>query len=108
MVGSGPFHGTSAVKGQFIGLKANKNYWGGPPKIDYLVYRMYNDEDAMIQALRKGEIDAVDEVSANDYNSLKRRAGDRRIEATGASFESSGSTRGAATWTSRSAMASRR
>ncbi len=35
----------------------------------------------MIQALRKGEIDAVDEISASGYNSLKGAKGITRIDA---------------------------
>jgi len=87
MVGSGPFIMDKWVKGQYIRLKANKNYWGGAPKIDYLVYRIYNDDDAMIQALEKGDIDAVTDVGANDYAALAGAKGITRVKSTGASFQ---------------------
>ena len=87
MVGSGAFIMDKWVKGQFIRLKANPDYWGGKPKIDYLVYRIFNDDDAMIQALRKGDIDAVSDINANDYNSLAGAPGISRIRGTGAGFQ---------------------
>jgi peptide/nickel transport system substrate-binding protein len=97
MVGSGPFQLVKRDPGQSIVLKSNKKYWGGAPKIDYLVYRVYKDEDAMLQALRKGEIDAVDEVSASGYISLKGAPNIARIDATGTSFDELGFNTGAAT-----------
>lgn len=97
MVGSGAFQLVKRDTGQDIVLKANKNYWGGAPKIDYLVYRVYKDEDAMLQALRKGEIDAVDDISASGYISLDGAPNVTRINATGTTFDELGFNTGAAT-----------
>jgi peptide/nickel transport system substrate-binding protein len=97
MVGTGAFQFVKWDKGQDIVLKANKNYWGGPAKIDQLVYKVYSDEDAMIQALLKGDIDAVDGVTANAYISLANHAGITRINAPGSSFTELGFNSGAAT-----------
>ncbi len=41
----------------------------------------------MIQALRKGEIDAVYEINANDYNSLASAKGITRIKGAGGGFD---------------------
>jgi peptide/nickel transport system substrate-binding protein len=87
MIGSGAFTMDKWVKGQYIRLKANKDYWGGAPKIDYLVYRIFNDDDAMIQALTKGDIDAVYDINANDYNSLAGAKGITRLKSVGSSFQ---------------------
>jgi peptide/nickel transport system substrate-binding protein len=97
MIGSGPFQMVQRVTGQYIKLKANKNYWGGAPKIDYLVYRVYNDQDAMIQALRKGDIDAVNEISPAAYNSLADAKNIARIRATDTRIAELGFNTGAAT-----------
>jgi peptide/nickel transport system substrate-binding protein len=97
MVGTGPFVMQQWAKGQFIKLKANKNYWGGAPKIDYLVYRVFDDEDAEIQALRKGEIDAVDALSPSNYDALKGAKGLTRIAAQGVGFDELGFNTGTAT-----------
>jgi peptide/nickel transport system substrate-binding protein len=87
MVGTGAFTLDKWEKGQYIRLKANKNFWGGAPKIDYLIYREFSNEDAMIQAFEKGELDAVHELSAGAYNSLKGQKNITQIKTTGASFD---------------------
>jgi peptide/nickel transport system substrate-binding protein len=97
MVGTGPFIMQQWAKGQFIKLKANKSYWGGVPKVDYLVYRVFDDEDAEIQALRKGEIDAVDALSPSNYDALKGAKGITRISAQGVGFDELGFNTGTAT-----------
>jgi peptide/nickel transport system substrate-binding protein len=70
-VGSGPFRLEEHSTGQFVRLSANKSYWAGAPKIDEVVFRVFNNADAMIQALRKGEIDFANELDAAPFNSLK-------------------------------------
>jgi len=97
MIGTGPFTMVQWAKGQFMKLKANKNYWGGAPKIDYLVYRVFDDEDAEIQALRKGEIDAVEALSPSNYQSLAGVKGITRIQADGIAFDELGFNTGTAT-----------
>ena len=53
-VGSGPFVLAERSTGQFVRLTANKSYWGGAPKIDEVVFRVFNNADAELQALKKG------------------------------------------------------
>lgn len=69
-VGSGPFLLAEAKKGQFYRFKANKNYWRGAPKIDELIYKVYNDETTMVEGLRKGDIDFAEDLSPEDYDAL--------------------------------------
>jgi peptide/nickel transport system substrate-binding protein len=96
MVGSGPFQLVSWQKGQSIVLKANKNYWGGAPKIDCLVYKLYDNEEAEILALKSGEIDGVDGISGADYKSLAGQSGITRIAGAAASFDELSFNTGAA------------
>jgi peptide/nickel transport system substrate-binding protein len=70
IVGSGPFIVTEHRKGQFIRLEANQNYWRGAPAIDELVFRIFQNEDSLAQALRRGEIDFADDLGSNVYESL--------------------------------------
>jgi peptide/nickel transport system substrate-binding protein len=74
-VGSGPFQLVEAKTGQFYRFAANKNYWAGAPKIDELVLRVFADDEAMAQALRKGEIDMVQDISAAIFESLQNQPG---------------------------------
>jgi peptide/nickel transport system substrate-binding protein len=70
VVGSGPFIITEHKKGQFIRLAANENHWRGAPAIDELVFRIFQNEDSLAQALRRGEIDFADDLGSNVYESL--------------------------------------
>ena len=59
---SGPFMLTSWTHGQGWSLDRNPNYWGTQPAIDGIDYRLYSNQEAMIQALENGEIDIADGV----------------------------------------------
>jgi peptide/nickel transport system substrate-binding protein len=95
-VGSGPFKLEEHSTGQFVRLSANKSYWGGAPKIDEVVFRVFNNADAMIQALRKGEIDFADELDAAPFNSLKDVEGITAVAADYSGFNELGFNTGAA------------
>jgi len=58
-VGSGPFQLVSWTKGTSVVLDANKDYWGGAPHIDRVVFSLYANSEAMVNALRSGEIDII-------------------------------------------------
>ncbi|MFZ5824158.1 MAG: ABC transporter substrate-binding protein [Bacillota bacterium] len=61
-VGTGPFKFVSWSKGDKIVLEANKDYWGGKPQIEQLIYRSIPDNNARLIALRAGELDIMDGV----------------------------------------------
>ena len=61
-IGSGPFQMADFQPDQVMRLEANKNYWGGAPKIDELIYQYFDNEQAEIAALQSGQIDFINEV----------------------------------------------
>jgi peptide/nickel transport system substrate-binding protein len=69
-IGSGPFKLVEWRRGDFWRLEANPDYWGGAPKIDEFVFRIFQNEDAMIEALKQGEIDFADGISPNLFDSI--------------------------------------
>jgi peptide/nickel transport system substrate-binding protein len=69
-VGSGPFELVEWRRGDFWRLEANPDYYGGAPKIDEFIFRVFQNEDAMIEALKQGEIDFADSVTANLFDSI--------------------------------------
>jgi peptide/nickel transport system substrate-binding protein len=71
-VGSGPFTLQTFEKGQFWRMKANPNYWKGRPAIDQVVFRRFNNADAMVAALKRGELDAAHDVPSNSFASLEK------------------------------------
>ncbi len=96
IVGSGPFVVTEHKRGQFIRLSANKNYWGGAPAIDELVFRIFNNEDSLAQALRRGEIDFADSLGANVFKSLESADGVTTVPANYSGFDEIAFNTGAA------------
>lgn len=61
-VGTGPFIFESWAKGDKIVLKANKEYWGGAPKLEQLIFRSIPDNNARLVALRADELDIMDGI----------------------------------------------
>ncbi len=74
-MGTGPFMLTQVVKGQFIRMDRNPYYWGPPTHIDHLVFRVFNNEDSMAQALKRGEIDFADSLDAGVFNCAEEHVG---------------------------------
>ena len=94
-IGTGAFHVVEWQKGQFFRMEANEDYWGGEPQIDEFVYRIFNNEDALVQALKAGEIDFADTLGANLFDSLENSPGIATNEASIPSFEEIGFNVGA-------------
>jgi peptide/nickel transport system substrate-binding protein len=69
-VGSGPFKLVEWRRGDFWRLEANPDYYGGAPHIDEFIFRVFQNEDAMIEALKQGEIDFADNITANLFDSI--------------------------------------
>jgi peptide/nickel transport system substrate-binding protein len=94
-VGSGPFKVVEWKKGQFFRLEAVPGYYDGDPNIDELVYRIFNNEDAVVQALKTGEIDFAGSMSANLFESLRNEPNIGTHEANIPSFDEIGMNVGA-------------
>jgi peptide/nickel transport system substrate-binding protein len=101
MVGSGPFVMEDRQVGQFVRMRANPHYWGGTPHIDQVVFQVFNDQDAMVQALRKGEIDFADDLQGSLFKSLAGTSDIKQVPAIYSGFDEIGMNTGAATVTGR-------
>jgi peptide/nickel transport system substrate-binding protein len=58
-IGTGPYKLVEWVEGEYLILEANKDYWGGAPAIDRVIWQEFATEDATVQALLAGEIDVI-------------------------------------------------
>ena len=58
-------------KGQFARFRANPNYWGGKPAVDKVVLRKFNNPDAMVAALKTGELDAAEDIPSSGFHELE-------------------------------------
>lgn len=67
-------------------LDANKDYFDGSPKIDQVIFQTFDNSDAMIQALKVGEIDLVNEVPASAFVTVQGYEGVAAIASDGRYF----------------------
>jgi peptide/nickel transport system substrate-binding protein len=70
-VGTGPFTLTSWDKGRGWVMDRNPNFWGPAPTVDRIEYHLYSNQEAMIQALRNGQVDFIDGVQPSLDPSVK-------------------------------------
>jgi peptide/nickel transport system substrate-binding protein len=82
IIGSGPFQVIDYKSGQYVKLQANKNYWGGAPKIDQLIFQMYTNPMNMTSELKNGTIDGAVDVPAAQFAGLKGQPGITTSEGT--------------------------
>ncbi|HTG47935.1 MAG TPA: peptide ABC transporter substrate-binding protein [Actinomycetota bacterium] len=64
-VASGPFTLTSWTRGQGWTMDRNPYYWGTAPTVDEIQFRVYTNQESMIQALKNGEIDFADGIKSS-------------------------------------------
>ncbi|MDR0417342.1 MAG: ABC transporter substrate-binding protein [Propionibacteriaceae bacterium] len=57
--GSGPFRLAEWATGDHITLEKNPDYWGTPGRFDRVVFRYFDDPNAMNTAMLTGEIDII-------------------------------------------------
>jgi peptide/nickel transport system substrate-binding protein len=71
-VGAGPFVVTKYKKDQIALFERNDDFYGPKPKAEGFGLRMFSNDDAMIAALKAGEIDAVEAVPPTAIAAVKR------------------------------------
>jgi peptide/nickel transport system substrate-binding protein len=76
VVGYGPWIATGYVPDQYATLTANKNFYMGAPKYNTLIIEYFTNGDAAVAALRSGQLDEIDSLTATQYEALK---GDKSI-----------------------------
>jgi peptide/nickel transport system substrate-binding protein len=79
-VGSGPFQVQSMNRGYSVTLVRNAKYWGTPASVDKVVFRYYTDPNALINAMRAGDVDMLDNVP--DPQQLKQFTGNNKFKVT--------------------------
>ena len=95
-VGSGPFTMVERKVGQFIRMQANPKFYRGKPAVDEVVFKIYKNQDALGQALKKGEIDFADSLESNVFKSLEGQPGITTLSATYSGFNELAFNTGAA------------
>jgi peptide/nickel transport system substrate-binding protein len=74
-IGTGPFQLTEWVRGEHWTMTANPDYWAGAPKVDEIIIRKYNNVEAMVNALKQGEVDYISGLTTDLFDSLEGEPG---------------------------------
>jgi peptide/nickel transport system substrate-binding protein len=86
LVGSGPFMVTEFTRGRIVKMERNPNWRGEKPKYDEIQFIKYGTTDAVIRALKLGEIDATMEVEPTAFNQVEKADGIEAVRAPSPSF----------------------
>jgi len=80
-IGSGPFQVVEASKSKLARLLANKEYFGGAPTIDEVLFTVYQNPESMVADYKAGNLDAVYTVPAAQLQALKVAEGWETVNA---------------------------
>ncbi len=83
MIGSGPFKMVEYKQNEFVHLAANKDH-PHAPKVDEVIFQTFESNDALVQAIKTGQVDMITEFPATAIDSL--RAAENVEVVTGAPF----------------------
>jgi peptide/nickel transport system substrate-binding protein len=70
MIGSGPFKMVEYAQSEFVQLAANKDH-PQAPKIDEVIFQTFESNDALVQAIKTGQVDMITEFPATAIDSLR-------------------------------------
>ncbi|MEK7329147.1 MAG: ABC transporter substrate-binding protein [Chloroflexota bacterium] len=71
MIGTGPFTIKEYRQNEFVHLAANKDHFQNPPKIDEVVFQTFDNQDALVQAIKTGQVDMITEMPNTAAASLR-------------------------------------
>jgi peptide/nickel transport system substrate-binding protein len=73
-VSDGPFYVSNYTKGQGMTLKANNTWYGAKPKLTEVDFKIITDTNSEIQAMRGGEVDAINPSPQTALAELKSQS----------------------------------
>jgi len=71
IVGAGPYKLSKFKKDEIALFERNSSFYGAKPQADGFGLRMFSNDDALVSALKAGEIDAIEDVPATAIKTLK-------------------------------------
>ncbi len=84
MIGTGPFKMIEYKQNEFVHLAANPDHFQNPPKIDEVVFQTFENQDALVQAIKAGQVDMITEMPNTATPALRNDANVELV--TGAPF----------------------
>ena len=78
-VGTGPYRFARWVKGEFVELAANRDYWGPKPAYDVAIFRAVPEATTRVASLLSGSVDIATDIPPELANAVRTR-GTLRLE----------------------------
>ncbi len=79
LVGSGPFQLTELKQGKYAIMKANPGYWRVKPKIDRVIFVVYQNPDTMASDLQSGLLQAAYSIPVAKFHEMQQNPGDLKM-----------------------------
>lgn len=73
-IGTGPFKLVEYSQNEFVSLEAVKDHYLNAPIIDGVVFQTFSNQDALVQALRTGQVDMITEMPNTAVVGLRNEA----------------------------------
>ncbi|HAV78351.1 MAG TPA: hypothetical protein DCX53_13470 [Anaerolineae bacterium] len=74
MIGSGAFKMVEYKPNEFVHLASNTDYFGDKPKIDEVIFQTFENSDALVQAIKTGQVDMITEMPNTAVETLRAEA----------------------------------
>jgi peptide/nickel transport system substrate-binding protein len=71
MIGSGPFILKEYQQNEFVHLVTNPDHYLYSPKVDEIVFQTFDNQDALVQAIKTGQVDMITEMPLTAVESLR-------------------------------------
>jgi peptide/nickel transport system substrate-binding protein len=62
------------VQSEFVRLTANKDHVATPPKVDEVIFQTFENQDALVQAIKSGQVDMITEMTNTAVETLREDA----------------------------------
>lgn len=70
IIGNGPFQCVEWKRGQYVRMVANKDYWRGAPKVDEIIFSLYENADTMAADLQAGNLAVAWDIPQAQFDKL--------------------------------------
>jgi len=85
-VGTGPYMFDKWKKGEYLQLKANKDYWGEKPKIETLIFKVVPDSSTRLMELQTGAVDAIKGIDPSQLEEINKNKELKLLSVPGANI----------------------
>lgn len=72
--GTGAYKFVEWIKGSYLKLEANEDYWDGPPSVKYAELRPVTEPSTRVAAIATGEVDVLQDIPVELFDTVAKNA----------------------------------